>query len=906
MSDNVVEIIIRAIDQASGTLNKIGASGGDLERKLVANWKAIGVAAAAAGAGLELLARQQNALSEATDKLSIASGLSSSDLRNMVTDVTGYGDSIKEVVNTMQLGAEQGLKSKQALMEYASYLDMVGDAAGENSDAIADSMIALEAYGISAENVTDTQGAFGYMLNKTTYGVGQFLDTAKKAAPALDKFDLSVDQLAIMLDLLEEKGYDGKQALKLINDAAGESSNITELTKNLGLVPGALNNASAATAPYKESLSALAEAHDENLTVIQKLTSAWNDMAYKAGDFIGQISGLAPALMLVGPALGGLKGLQDLMGPAGLAGVIPAITGMLGPAGLAGALAGIALPLAAAAAGVAALFLAYKTNFLGFKDTVDGSVTFISDRLGTFKQALSDAFKDNAPLIDETKKNWSDLIDEIDDGNDTLKTSTGLWDAIGAALDRFSQSAGTLAGKFQGMVIRDFNNFLTLIKETDQALDRLTDNPVNRWLEAADSAIGLYFKTWAAGFKETSPLFKEHKEEMKSASEEASAYAKGQAIVQTEMEKTGGSLSNVIPILRDLGLTWEEIDEIARASMDRTCQKCAETTIKIGQYVDNVKQTVISMRKDGGGVDLTWDPKANGGQGAWTQVYETSPGNYTQNAAKAGGTTGNAYSEAQWANMSEAQKNAVRAGGAYTIGNNKYNSNAGDGGSYTKAPDWSGSYTGPNASTPTGVAVKYLIADGSYRAVDTAGSSDLIITLSPAEWNALASQGVETISGGQMAGSGFFPGPSVPYVPPAAASPSIDTSTGGASKPILKTAGGFTTATRSTVTRRTISRLAKGGNVRQGGIVMVGDEGPELVNLGEGASVHPLKGGEGGGNLAKEIAAELVKALRGGGVIRDFHLHTPAYLGDKQSARALIRMLQDAQTADNGRKGVTG
>ena len=99
MADNVVEIIIRAIDQMSGTLDKIGKSGGDLQTKLVANWKAIGLAAAAAGAGLELLARQQGELSRQTDQAAITTGMTSAEVNQLARDVADASTSIEEALD---------------------------------------------------------------------------------------------------------------------------------------------------------------------------------------------------------------------------------------------------------------------------------------------------------------------------------------------------------------------------------------------------------------------------------------------------------------------------------------------------------------------------------------------------------------------------------------------------------------------------------------------------------------------------------------------------------------------------------------------------------------------------------------------------------------------------------------
>ena len=139
MGDNIVEIIIRAIDQASGVIDKIGKSGGDLEHKLVANWKAIGVAAAAAGAGIELLARKNNELLKETQQISIATGLSSKEINQLARDVAGAGDTIGETLDLIKLAGKEGLQSGEAIKKYAEYWDMVGDASyevvGDHADA---------------------------------------------------------------------------------------------------------------------------------------------------------------------------------------------------------------------------------------------------------------------------------------------------------------------------------------------------------------------------------------------------------------------------------------------------------------------------------------------------------------------------------------------------------------------------------------------------------------------------------------------------------------------------------------------------------------------------------------------------------------------------------------------------
>lgn len=389
MADNVVEIIIRAIDQMSGTLDKIGKSGGDLQTKLVANWKAIGLAAAAAGAGLELLARQQGELSRQTDQAAITTGMTSAEVNQLARDVADASTSIEEALDLISLAGKEGLKSGEEIKAYAEFWDMVSDASGEAAEELAGASDGLEHFGISAKNSSEAADAFGHILNNTKTSISEFLGIANKVGPSLDKFDLSINDLALMVDQLEEAGYTGKQAIKAINEAAAGAGSFEAFVSNLEKATGAQIDFNRSLSGSAEKLAAQAAAVDKNVTPIQRLTSAWNEFMYSNGRFIQQAAVMVPALASIGPLLKGIQTVS-LASSVSIAGMTVTVGGLLTVLG----------PLAIALAGVAAVWILNKDNVEEAMESYKGGTSAIKE----MDQAARDAIPSLREFADAQKE----------------------------------------------------------------------------------------------------------------------------------------------------------------------------------------------------------------------------------------------------------------------------------------------------------------------------------------------------------------------------------------------------------------------------------------------------------------------------------------------------------------------
>lgn len=234
---NVMEIILKATDNASAALAQardgVKKFSDEYENtakkseiigdKLAGSIRAAGVAFVAAGAGIELLARKQGELSESTDKIAAAYGTTSDAIADMALRVSGAGDDIGETLQIIGLGVKQNLEGS-TLENYANYWDMVGDAAGESGIALAEAARSLSAYGIEASNISDSAGAFGYVMEETNSTISEFLDTCQKAVPIAEDLGITIDEMAVIYGELTDRGYSGKKITAELTQAYADAT----------------------------------------------------------------------------------------------------------------------------------------------------------------------------------------------------------------------------------------------------------------------------------------------------------------------------------------------------------------------------------------------------------------------------------------------------------------------------------------------------------------------------------------------------------------------------------------------------------------------------------------------------------------------------------------------------------
>jgi len=348
---NEVQIKITADPtSAEAGFKKVKGGFQSVKDSIVKNRKAIGVGLVAMGAGIDALATKQAGLTESSRKLANATQFSEEEIRTMATSLSNATFPLESALELMELGAQQGLKSADALKEYAAFWDTVGDATGLSAEALAKSGAALAAVGVEVGNEKELLGAFGLITENSTQSVQDFLNGISLLAPEMSAMGVSVDEAAVIMTAMErELGLTARTARTEFKEALEQSeTGLVGVMEQLGLSESQLATYRTQLEESTGVIQDNAEAHASTKTVMDKLKSSMSDVIFANGAMIEKASMLAPIFMAAGPIVAGFSGIMGFMTPV-LHGAKLAFIGLnlsMGPILI--AVVGIGLAIAAA------------------------------------------------------------------------------------------------------------------------------------------------------------------------------------------------------------------------------------------------------------------------------------------------------------------------------------------------------------------------------------------------------------------------------------------------------------------------------------------------------------------------------------------------------------------------------
>lgn len=306
---NVLELVVRAKDEASNVLESVGEKGASAGNMIADNWMKVTAAGAAAGAAIEGMGRSQQTLTKGVKELAARTGESEQSIRDLAKSTSNVTFPMEEVVELMVMGRRAGLEGSEQLQEYATFWDMVGDATGENSRQLAKSGAALRAVGVEAGQEKEVLGALGFVMDNTSANVGEFLQFIERMAPEMREMGLSVDDAAAVMGALEQElGLTSRTARmefrQAVNEADGDMNKVIE---TLGLSQEQFQQYRAEVDNSSGAIERNAQIHAESFTPMQKLQHAASELMFKYGDLIQASTALVPVMIAIGPATKGLQ-----------------------------------------------------------------------------------------------------------------------------------------------------------------------------------------------------------------------------------------------------------------------------------------------------------------------------------------------------------------------------------------------------------------------------------------------------------------------------------------------------------------------------------------------------------------------------------------------------------------------
>ena len=271
------------------------------------SWGKVGAAIGAAALAGEAFVRSQQDYYVTAAKISQITGLERDEVVGLAVELTNISNSIDDAYGVMEVGARQGLRTRDELVAYVKVWDDIGTASDENAVDLAEAAISLRSVGIDAGNLAESYDTLGFVMSHTNSSVSEFLRLTGYMAKDMDAYNMSISDVAVTLAALEEKGMgaaDAKRSLRSAMSAA--KGDVTALYRELGITDDQISRLNEQVSGGADYIAAMGDTYNESQTPLQYLqvevTKISNLIGADLNPVIGAgsmaLSGLSSALLM--------------------------------------------------------------------------------------------------------------------------------------------------------------------------------------------------------------------------------------------------------------------------------------------------------------------------------------------------------------------------------------------------------------------------------------------------------------------------------------------------------------------------------------------------------------------------------------------------------------------------------
>ena len=394
------------------------------------------------GTGAENMAQQMNQASISVGQLAKNAGMAEGDMVGLINNITNATFPQDEAMAYVQMLNQMGVSSDK-LGDSATNIDKINDATGMGYQNAMQLVRGFGALGVKGDNLESTFNAVAYAQANSIGGAKDMANILKMQAGTLNEYHVGVDAATVAIsDLSQKYGSARKAGAALSKSLKDNDGDLKAVEQSLGLQPGALSNATAATGKYQGKLQELADEEADHKTLLDQLGAAWEDFSLSMGGILsplmgvvgmgGQVMGFGTQLNGTLNLLGKFKQLpqmfkqlpQMLSGLGGLSGIFGSLGGTI--SGIGSSLLAFATgPVGIVIAAIIALGIAiYEVGkYFGWWSDIPSMFGAIQSGV----MALWDAFMSNEYVIQ--------AIDMIKQGlTDAWNAIVGLGQAITSAL----------------------------------------------------------------------------------------------------------------------------------------------------------------------------------------------------------------------------------------------------------------------------------------------------------------------------------------------------------------------------------------------------------------------------------------------------------------------------------------